>query len=621
MTPLSRRSSLALLATCAAALAALCTPAIAPAAEGQIIVRYEPGADAQDRAEARGDAEVVRDEPLPLTRTELVTPEPGTSVAEAVAELEGSGEVLSAEPDSRRTAMKTANDAEFGTLWGLTKIAAPAAWDTTTGSPDVTVAVVDTGIDLNHPDLVPNLWHNTDDVAGNGIDDDANGFVDDVDGWDFVGAGTRTNSPEDANPTDVAGHGTHVAGTIAANGDGAGVVGVTWDTTVMPVRVLDGNGSGYTSDIIKGYDYAARNGAKIINLSLGGPTSDAAEYAKIAELSDVLFVTAAGNGGEDGAGDDNDFADDDPRNDDYEESFPCEYNLPNVVCVAASTRWDQLSRYSNYGAQTVDIAAPGDGIRSTILGGGWGYMSGTSMATPHVAGAAALLLANDQSLAPWQIARMLTGSADPVPALAGKVASGGRLNVARALDAEPPAAALEPAITPQPAQPMVARTVAQPAPAPVVTPQPAPATPGPSSSPVATAPKAPTPSTPVRIADRTAPALALSLPTRLVLRTVLTRGLRVPATCSERCTARVEITIDGRTAKRLRLSTRATKVRVAGGTATLARGATRSVTVRFTARAKRALRRTRSVRVAVRVTATDAAGNARTRARSVTLGR
>jgi subtilisin family serine protease len=638
MQSLFRRSSLVLLAAVAAVLAALTAPAAAPAAEGQIIVRYEPGADARDRSEARGAADVVRDEALPLARTELVTPESTTSVAEAIADLTRSGDVATAEPDARRYATRTPDDPGFTFEWGLSSIGLPTAWDTTTGDPGVTVAVVDTGVDPTHPDLTPNLWHNADEIPGDRIDNDSNGYVDDVRGWDFAGRGART-SPDDNDPADENGHGTHVAGTIGARGDdGIGIAGVSWNSTIMPVRALDADAGGWTSDLIKAYAYAQDNGARIVNLSLGGPTSDAAEYAAIQAAPEVLFVVAAGNGGEDGICDDNDFADDDPTERAYEESYPCEYNLPNVICVAATDSTDALADFSNYGPQTVDIAAPGVNIASTWLGGGWVYLDGTSMATPHVSGAAALVMAarSESPLTPWQVAQTLMDGADKAPALDGKVASGGRLNVAGALAAEPPSADLEPPIAPAAPQPVIARatpnpqapsatpaqpTVSQPAPAPTAPPAAMPA-PAPVGVPSGTAPARTSTTTPTRTTDRTAPTLRFTLPGRLRLRTVLSRGLRLPARCSERCTVRVAITVDGHTAKRAGLAKRSSaKVTVAKGTATVAGGAKRSVRVRFTTKARHALARLRSVRTAVRITATDAAGNDRTRSRRLTLSR
>ena len=280
MRTVPRRSSIALLAALAAALAALAGPAVASAEVGQIIVKYAAGADAQERSEARADADVVRDEALALPRTELVTPEAGTSVRVAAADLERSADVEYAEPDLPRHALDLypdeaqvgetgalAADTPFSNLWAFANegqsiggydgvvdadIDAPAAWDVTTGRPDVTVAVVDSGVDRTHPDLFANL----------------------VPGYDFAYG--------DADPTDYDGHGTHVAGIIAARGNnGVGVTGVAWQTSLMPVQALDATGSGTTTGIVEAYDFAARSGARIVNASLGGDTFSRTEYDAI----------------------------------------------------------------------------------------------------------------------------------------------------------------------------------------------------------------------------------------------------------------------------------------------------------------------------------------------------
>jgi large repetitive protein len=597
----ARRSTLALLASCAAALAGLWAPSLAAAAEGQIIVRYEPGADAQDRAEARGAADVVRDEAVALPRAELVTPEPGTTITEAVADLEQAPEVAYAEPDQPRRAFSAPSDLRFAEQWALHNTGQPIwlggssfmrgtagddidvmpVWEAGMTGTTAKVAVVDSGVALDHPDLRANLLA--------------------AEGYDFVG--------DDPVPADRNGHGTHVAGTIGASGNnGLGVTGVAWNAQILPIRVLNADGDGTLVDVIAAYEYADDQGAKVVNLSLGGDHPSQAEYDALRAASDVLFVAAAGNDGADV---------------DRTDSYPCAYDLPNVVCVAATDGNDGLASFSNYGATSVDLAAPGDRILSTYYdrnsrSNAYAYLDGTSMATPHVAGAAALLLGQHPELTPWQAREMLLAGAHPEAGLAGKVATGGRLDVLATLNAAAPPATETPVA--DTVAPQARLTVAQPStPATPVTPTPTPA-PAPAAPARTTTPVSPAPA-PVAVADRTAPALAFRLASRQRLRTVLARGLRVSATCSERCTARVELTVDGRTAKRLRLSKRATKARVAVGTATISRGATKSITVRFTAKAKRALGRARSVKVAVRVTATDAARNGRTRARSVTLAR
>ena len=227
---MTMRQLLALLAC----LVSLAAPAAAAAAEGDVLVRYRAGTDAGERADARAAADVRREEGLPLARTEVVDPEAGVSTARAVAALEREDDVLYAEPDGQRYALATPDDRFFRAQWGLENtgqsaggaagtpdadIDATDAWNAVTGSRDVLVAVVDTGIDADHPDLAPNLFVNPGEVAANGVDDDRNGQVDDVSGYDFAGG--------DANPDDTNGHGTHVAGTVAARGnDATGVTGV-----------------------------------------------------------------------------------------------------------------------------------------------------------------------------------------------------------------------------------------------------------------------------------------------------------------------------------------------------------------------------------------------------------
>ncbi|MEA2228756.1 MAG: large repetitive protein [Solirubrobacteraceae bacterium] len=617
MPPRLRRTTLSFLAVCGAILAA---PTLASAAApGDVIVRFKPGIDAAERADARSAADVVRQEPLPVSGMELVEPEPGTTTAEAVAELERSPDVLYAQPDTRRQMAATVSDFYFanGTLWGLNKISAPAAWDTTMGA-GVTVAVVDTGVDGTHPDLAPNMWQNAGEVAGDGLDNDHNGYVDDVRGWDWAGTGVA-GAAGDNDPRDENKPGTHVAGTVAAHGNDGGVVGVAWQAKIMPLRVLDATGGGYTSSLVKAYAYAQRNGARVVNASLSGPDYDRAEVDAMIAAPGVLFVVAAGNGGADQIGDNNDVVDTNTADPNFQESYPCEYELPNVVCVAATDSTDQLGTFSNYGARTVDLAAPGVDIMSTRMAGGFARMNGTSMATPHVAGAAALVLATRPTLTPWQVGRALIGSVDAVPGLAAKTFSGGRLNAASALTAPVPDLALQPAAV-EPGPPVVVPvtdTTPTPTPAPAPAPQPTPA-PAPPSAPV-TATPAPTPpaATPARaqtplaspaaraaVLDRIAPRLTISFSARVPVRTALAGRLRVRATTSERGAIRITLRIDPRTARRLRIATT-----IASGTATLTRAGTASVTIRLSTKAKRALKRSRDVKVTLTGTATDLAGN------------
>lgn len=326
------------------------------------------------------------------------------------------------------------NDPRLSELWGLHNIGqtagvtdadidAPEAWDLQTGSASVVVAVIDTGIDYNHPDLSANMWTNPGEIPGNGIDDDGNGYVDDVYGYDFSG--------RDADPFDDHGHGTHVAGTIAAVGDnGVGVVGVNWRARVMAVKFLGSGGSGYTSDAISSVLYATDMGAKVLNNSWGGGGfSQALEDAiRTAHNAGVLFVAAAGNSN---------------NNNDLTPHYPSSYAVPNVIAVAATDANDGRASFSSYGLNSVHLGAPGVGILSSVPAAGAaccsdpsGYklLNGTSMATPHVAGAAALLLAQFPTHGHEQIRDRLFGAVDPVSSMSSTTRTGGRLNVANAFE-------------------------------------------------------------------------------------------------------------------------------------------------------------------------------------------
>ncbi|CAA9512776.1 MAG: hypothetical protein AVDCRST_MAG30-2583, partial [uncultured Solirubrobacteraceae bacterium] len=445
-------------------LAALLLVPQAASAE-DVIVRYRDATPADTRADLRRAAEAERARALALPDTELLRPGAGIPARDLVARLERSPAVLYAEPDARRTTFATPRDPGFGQQWGLLNtgqavnrvagtpgadVRAPEAWDVTTGSASVLVAVADTGIDAGHPDLSGNLYSNPGEVGRlAGIDDDGNGFVDDLRGWDFV--------ERDATPQDGDGHGTHVAGTIAATGDnGMGVTGVAWRTSLLPLRVLGTDGTGTVSDVIDAYRYAARAGAKVINLSLGGYDASRAERDALASIPGVLIVTAAGNDGAD-VDLDADYRDIDLDGDgvservNVAESYPCEYDLPNVLCVAASDQNDRRPAFSNFGAQEVDLAAPGVSVLSTAVGGGTRLQSGTSMAAPHVSGAAALALAVRPSAGTSELRSVILDTSEPLPAFEGQLASSGRLDLAGLVRGEVrPAPTPTPAATPAP---------------------------------------------------------------------------------------------------------------------------------------------------------------------------
>jgi subtilisin family serine protease len=251
----------------------------------------------------------------------------------------------------------------------------PAAWSVSQGA-GVVVAVVDSGTRLEHPDLAPNVWVNFREVPGNGVDDDGNGYVDDVHGVDL----TTTSSAQDLS--DGNGHGTHVAGIIAAAANGRGVVGVAYRARIMTVKALRADGGGTTAAVAEGIRYAAANGARIINLSLGGdqPDDRVRQAIEAAAAANVLVVCSAGNSG---------------RDVDAKPSYPVSFAAPNLIGVAATVpdAGKELGGFSNFGRTTVPLAAPGEEVLSTTSDGGYGFKSGTSMAAPHVAGVAALMAA------------------------------------------------------------------------------------------------------------------------------------------------------------------------------------------------------------------------------------
>lgn len=339
------------------------------------------------------------------------------AVKSAIAQLNKNSNVVYAEPDYKmKTTAVTPNDPNFDTpsMWGLKKIQAPYAWDTTTGSGSVVVAIIDTGIDYTHPDLVANLWTNPGEIADDGIDNDGNGFIDDVHGWSYIWGEESSNRVFDNH-----GHGTHVAGIIGAVGNNnIGAVGVNHNVKLMPIKALNNGGEGYTSDLIMSVDYARLMGAKIINNSYGGDEYSQAQKDAI-DNTDALFVVAAGNSA---------------KNNDATPVYPANYNCPNIITVAATTKNDSLVSFSNYGSTKVHIAAPGEEIFSTMPAGTYGVMSGTSMATPYVAGVAALVLAANPSMTVQQIKNRLISSVDSVASLSGKVSSGGRLNAYKAVN-------------------------------------------------------------------------------------------------------------------------------------------------------------------------------------------
>ena len=396
-------------------------PTDASFAPGELVVGYAPGTTKGERSAIREELGATVDSATGIKGTEVLDLPADTGVESAVAAAESLPDVLYAEPNYSYEMTASPNDPMFAETWslGLTAtdgqnsgIGTPRVWNLTTGSPNVTVAVVDSGVDAAHPDLAGNMYTNSGEIGGNGLDDDGNGLVDDARGWDFVA--------DDNDPNDENGHGTHVAGTIGARGNNAsGVAGVNWNVRLMPLRVLDAAGSGWTSDVAAAFAYAGRKGVDVVNASLAGTSPSVAVLTAIQESPNTLFVVAAGNSG---------------TNVDATPSYPCSYPLPNVVCVAATDQANKLSSYSNYGVAGVDLAAPGDGILSTWPGGTYMEMTGTSMATPHVAGVAALLQARHPEASSTTIREAILGGAEGLQTLAGRTVTGGRLNAAGAFE-------------------------------------------------------------------------------------------------------------------------------------------------------------------------------------------
>jgi subtilisin family serine protease len=316
------------------------------------------------------------------------------------------------------------NDPRFSSLWALhntgqnggqpdADIDAPEAWSKTTGRRGVVVAILDSGIDYNHEDLRANMWVNPGETAGNGLDDDGNGYVDDVYGINAITGG--------GDPMDDDGHGTHVAGIVGAVGNnGIGLAGVCWNCSLMALKFLDAEGDGFLSNELEGIEYAINHGADILNGSFGtyDPSRVEENAIRAAQGAGLLFVFSSGNDG---------------INDDQSPHYPSAYEQDNIIAVAATDRWDELAPWSNYGHNSVDVAAPGASILSTIPGNGYSTQNGTSMASPHVAGTAALIKAYDSSLTWQQVKSRLLSSCDALSALSGKVLSGGRINVNNAL--------------------------------------------------------------------------------------------------------------------------------------------------------------------------------------------
>ena len=408
--------------------------------EGELLVKFRPTAAAAERASARAlvNGRALRD--FSFIRVEHVKVE-GMSSQQAMERLRRNPHVEYVEPNYEIHASLVPNDPRFPELYAMRNtgqtggtagadIKAVNAWDVFIGDPNLKVGVIDTGVDYNHPDLAANVWTNPGEIPGNSVDDDVNGYVDDVHGYDFVN--------NDSDPFDDNGHGSHCSGTIAGVGNNnVGVTGVCWQAKIVGIKFLNAAGSGSTAGAIAGVQYAIAVGVRLTSNSWGGGGFSQAllDAINAAGAAGQLFIAAAGNSG---------------VNTDVSPHYPSSYNSPYIIAVAATDDDDNLASFSNFGATTVDLAAPGVSILSCQPGGGYQLLSGTSMATPHVAGVAALAMGRFPNATNLFIKQLILSRADAKPQLAGKMVTGARLNALLAIsdpDETPPGGVTDLAVT------------------------------------------------------------------------------------------------------------------------------------------------------------------------------
>lgn len=415
---------------------------------GEFIVRMKNGVRAQSAEMAissmlkqtLGVSGILSVESLAMdSRIQKVTIRDAKAATATLQTLRSNPQIKYAEPNYVYRKLVTPNDTDFSRQWDMVNtgqadkagqvgtvgadINVAPVWDRgITGSRNVLVAVIDTGVDYNHHDLRDNIYTNPNEIAGDGIDNDGNGVIDDVHGANFVAGGVGTGASMDDNE-----HGTHCAGTIGAVGNnGVGLVGVNWQVSILPVKFLSAEGSGSSEGAINAIKYATRMGANVLSNSWGGgPFSEALRDA-IQESNDAgaIFIAAAGNSA---------------SNNDARPSYPASYEIPNIVSVAATDNKDRIASFSNYGRNTVHVAAPGVNILSTVPGNRYDTFSGTSMACPHVAGMAALLWSANPSMTAVQIKERLMNTSVPVSGLRTKTAARGRVDMLNAIDNVVPA--------------------------------------------------------------------------------------------------------------------------------------------------------------------------------------
>ncbi len=355
----------------------------------------------------------------------------GTAIAESKSPASKASQRLLELKDATKKSSQTQNepqvmmnDPALQQAWGIKKSDAARAWEISQGSKDIRVAVIDTGADVNHEDLKSNIWNNPGetgldangrDKASNGIDDDGNGYVDDVHGWNFVS--------NNSDLTDNHGHGTHIAGIIGAEaGNGKGIAGIAPQVSLMVLKYYDPKvqGTDNLKNTVNSIRYAIKMKANIINYSGGGTEFSQEEHDAIEEArkQGILVVAAAGN---------------ERSNSDNHKYFPADYGLSNIISVTAIDPSTEVLASSNYGTETVDIAAPGQNILSTLPGNSYGYMTGTSQATAFVTGAAVLVMAKKNNLIPEEVKKYILSTGDAKTSLIAKTKTNRQLNLYKAL--------------------------------------------------------------------------------------------------------------------------------------------------------------------------------------------
>lgn len=402
------------------------TPISNPPPTNRLLVKPKPGRSLATLHQALG-VRVLKTFPA-FGDLEIVSMPPSISRTALLAQYQQNDAVAYAELDRTVRAQAAPNDLYYlnGNLWHLNNVGqqngiagadikALPAWDKQTSAAGIIVAVIDSGVRYTHHDLAENMWRNPNEIL-NGLDDDGNGYVDDIFGINAFA--------DNSNPNDDYGHGTHVAGIIGARGNnGVGVAGICWQVQIMACRYQNSAGDGALSDAIECINYARSKGAKIINLSWGEPEYNSQalfDAINSARAAGIIVVCAAGN---------------ENRNLDVFPLYPASFTLDNIISVAATTRRDERAAFSSYGANSVDLGAPGDAIFSCWNGSDTDYnvLSGTSMSVPMVAGACALVWARYPNESYQQIIARVLNNVDPLPQLAGKCVTGGRLNLNKAL--------------------------------------------------------------------------------------------------------------------------------------------------------------------------------------------